>query len=294
MLHPQAIRAEALWATEPSVLDEGFDIDRVRLHARAEGLEAAKEPVDVVADVDAGGVTCRLYRPAEGTPLLVHLHGGGFAFGDLETHDAHCRRLAQTSGWAVLAVDYRRAPEFPYPAASDDVDTVVDWLGSGGARSLGVDTSRLAVVGDSAGGQLALVAAMRRPVFSATALVYPCVDPSGSYPSYRTETGGLTGAEMDWYWRRYLPDGVVEGSSELSPIDADLSGLPPTLLLTAEHDPLRDEGESLAAAMAAVGVTTVATRYLGMVHGFFRDPELFDASTAAVEQVCAWANTWGT
>jgi acetyl esterase len=292
MMHPQAIRAEAQWATEPSVLDEGFDIDRRRLDARAEGLAEAKEPVDVVVDVDAGGVLCRLYRPSEGAPLLVHLHGGGFVFGDLETHDARCRRLARESGWAVLAVDYRRAPEYPYPAASDDVDTVVDWLGSAGS-TLGVDTSRLAVVGDSAGGQLALVAAMRRPVFSSAALVYPCVDPTGSYPSYRTETGGLTGAEMDWYWRRYLPDGVPEGSSELLPIGADLSGLPPTLLLTAEHDSLRDEGEALAAAMAAAGVTTVATRYLGMVHGFFADPELFDAGAASVAQVSAWASTWG-
>jgi acetyl esterase/lipase len=292
-MHPQAIRAEALWANEPSVLDEGFDIDLVRLDARTEGLAAAKEPVDVVADVDAGGVPCRLYRPAEGTPLLVHLHGGGFVFGDLETHDAHCRRLAQTSGWAVLAVDYRRAPEFRYPAASDDVDTVVDWLGSAGP-TLGVDTRRLAVVGDSAGGHLALVAAMRRPVFSSAALVYPCVDPSGSYPSYHTETGGLAGAEMDWYWRRYLPDGLVEGSSELAPINADLSGLPPTLLLTAEHDSLRDEGEALAAAMAAAGVSTVATRYVGMVHGFFTDPDLFDASRVALGQVGAWANAWGT
>ncbi|MDX6368132.1 MAG: acetyl esterase, partial [Nocardioidaceae bacterium] len=107
-------------------------------------------------------------------------------------------------------------------------------------------------------------------------------------------TGGLTGAEMDWYWRRYLPDGLVEGSMELAPIDADLSGLPPTLLLTAEHDSLRDEGEALAAAIAAAGVTTVATRYVGMVHGFFTDPQLFDASTVALEQVGAWANTWGT
>jgi acetyl esterase/lipase len=292
MMHPQAIGAEAEWATEPSVLDEGFDIDRRRLDARAEGLAEAKEPVDVVVDVDAGGVLCRLYRPSEGAPLLVHLHGGGFVFGDLETHDARCRRLARESGWAVLAVDYRRAPEYPYPAASDDVDTVVDWLGSAGS-TLGVDTSRLAVVGDSAGGQLALVAAMRRPVFSSAALVYPCVDPTGSYPSYRTETGGLTGAEMDWYWRGYLPDGVPEGSSELLPIGADLSGLPPTLLLTAEHDSLRDEGEALAAAMAAAGVTTVATRYLGMVHGFFADPELFDAGAASVAQVSAWASTWG-
>jgi acetyl esterase len=293
MMHPQAIAAEALWATEPSVLDEDFDIDRHRADARAEGLAAVKEPLAHVLDVDAAGVLCRLYRPTEGAPLLVHLHGGGFVFGDLETHDAHCRRLARASGWAVLAVDYRRAPEYRYPAASDDVDTVVDWLTSDGP-ALGVDTTRLAVVGDSAGGQLALVAAMRRPVFSSATLVYPCVDPAGSFPSYRSETGGLTGAEMDWYWHRYVPAAGAVGSAELFPVGADLSGLPPTLVITAEHDALRDEGEALAAAIAAAGVTTVATRYLGMVHGFFGNPELFDASPLALAQVSAWANAWAT
>jgi acetyl esterase len=292
-MHPQAIAAEAVWATEPSVVDEGFDIDSTRRQARAEGLAAAKEPIDHVVDVDAGGVPCRLYRPGAGLPLFVHLHGGGFVFGDLETHDAHCRRLAKASGWAVLAVDYRRAPEHPYPAASDDVDTVIDWLRSSGS-TLGVDTGSLHVVGDSAGGQLALVAAMRHVVFASASLVYPCVDPTGSHPSYRTETGGLTGAEMDWYWRRYLPQGVPDGVSELLPIGADLSRLPPTLVITAEHDSLRDEGEALAAAVAAAGAGAVATRYLGMVQGFFGNPEMFDASPQAVAQVCAWARAWGT
>lgn len=301
MMHPQSLEAEALWATEPSVVDEGFDIDARRREARVEGLAVTKQPVDTVVDVDAGGVPCRLYRTAEGAPLFVHLHGGGFVFGDLETHDAHCRRLARASGWAVLAVDYRRAPEHPYPAASDDVDRVVEWLVSDG-RALGVDARRLSVVGDSAGGQLALVAAMRRRVFTSATLVYPCVDPSGSYPSYRSETGGLTGAEMDWFWRRYLPidapEGSVaaapEGSAEPFAISADLSGLPPTLVITAEHDPLRDEGEALAAAIAAARVRSVSTRYLGMIHGFFGNPEMFDASAVALSQVAAWANAHET
>jgi acetyl esterase len=290
MRHPQAIAAEALWALEPSVTDADFDLEEGRRTARAEGLAAAKPPIDLVADLDADGVPCRLYRPRRGAPVFIHLHGGGFVFGDLETHDAHCRRLAQTSGWAVLAVDYRRAPEHRYPAASDDVDTVVDWLQKQGS-TLDLDVGRLSVVGDSAGGQLALVAAMRRPVFSSATLVYPCIDPLGSYPSYRSETGGINAAEMDWYWRAYLPDGDNAGSAELFPIDADLTGLPPTLVITAEHDPLRDEGEALAAGIAEVGVPSACTRYLGMVHGFFGNPELFDASAIALAQVAAWAGS---
>jgi acetyl esterase/lipase len=287
--HPQAVKAEALWALEPSVTDADFDIEERRRSARAEGLAAAKQAVDHVADLDADGVPCRLYRPRVGAPVFVHLHGGGFVFGDLETHDAHCRRLAQSSGWAVLAVDYRRAPEHRYPAASDDVDTVIDWLQDHGS-TLDVDVRQLSVVGDSAGGQLALVAALRRPVFASATLVYPCLDPRGSYPSYRSETGGINGAEMDWFWRAYLADADAAGSAELSPLDADLSGLPPTLVITAEHDPLRDEGEALAEGVAEVGVPSACTRYLGMVHGFFGDPELFDASAIALAQVVAWAN----
>jgi acetyl esterase len=292
MMHPQAIRAEALWATEPSVADDDFDIDEQRRSSRAEGLATAKEPVDYVVDLDAAGVGCRLYRPRPNAAVIVHLHGGGFVFGDLETHDAHCRRLALATGWAVLSVDYRRAPEHRYPAASDDVDTVVDWLRQQGS-SLDVDSGRLSVMGDSAGGQLALVACLRRPVFSASVLVYPCIDPSGSYPSYRSETGGLTGAEMDWYWDAYAPAASRSDSRELFPLaaGADLSGLPATMVITAEHDPLRDEGEALAAAIAAAGVPSVSVRYLGMIHGFFGDPELFDASNVAVSQVSAWLSS---
>lgn len=294
MMHPQAIQAEALWATEPSVVDDGFDIDEQRRSSRAEGLATTKEPVEYVVDVDADGVGCRLYRPRPDAPVIVHLHGGGFVFGDLETHDAHCRRLALATGRAVLSVDYRRAPEHRYPAASDDVDIVVDWLRRRGL-SLGVNTGGLSVVGDSAGGQLALVACLRRPVFSASVLVYPCIDPRGSYPSYRSETGGLTGAEMDWYWDAYAPAESRVDVPELFPLSAgaDLGVLPATMVITAEHDPLRDEGEALAAAIAAAGVASVSSRYLGLIHGFFGNPELFDASDVAVSQVSAWLDSAG-
>jgi acetyl esterase len=294
MMHPQAIRAEALRATEPSFVDDDFDVDERRRTGRMEGLAEAKDPVEHVVDVDARGVPCRLYRPRPDAPVIVHLHGGGFVFGDLETHDAGCRRLALASGWAVLAVDYRRAPEHRYPAASDDVDTVIDWLRQHGG-ALGVDTRRLSVLGDSAGGQLALVAGLRRPALSACVLVYPCVDPSGSYPSFRAETGGLTGAEMDWCWEAYSPAGSRVDTAELFPLRAraNLSRLPATMVITAEHDPLRDEGEALAAAIAVAGVTSVSTRYLGMIHGFWRNPQLFDASDVAISQVSAWLNRAG-
>jgi acetyl esterase len=275
---------------EARLLDPGFDIEATRARARAEGLAEQKEPIARVFDVDAGGVPSRAYVPSDADGLALHLHGGGWAFGDLETHDGHCRRIANRTGRAVLSVDYRRAPEHPYPAAPDDVDTVVGWLqGEGGRRSLGEYATRVAAVGDSAGGQLSLVAALRNPsFFDALGLVYPVVAPPGRFASYDTVFGGLLPGEMDWYWDRYAPDPETRRLADLNPLDADLSGLPPTLVLTAEHDPLVDEGEALAAALAAAGVPVVATRHLGMIHGFFRDPWLFSASSHAVAQLAAF------
>jgi acetyl esterase/lipase len=293
VLYPEARRAAALWAELPGVSDPDFDIEDTRVRSRADGLAEPKEPVDHVADIDAGGIPCRLYVPAAASGLLLQLHGGGWAFGDLETHDAHCRRLANRTRRVVLAVDYRLAPEHPYPAAPDDVDVVVGWLRSGDA-DLGldsIDTARVAAVGDSAGGQLALVAGLRNPsFFDALALVYPVVSPPGRFGSYDAVFGGLMPGDMDWYWDRYVPDCEMRRLPDLNPLDADLSGLPPTLVLTAENDPLVDEGEALAAAVAAAGVPTVATRHLGMIHGFFHDPRAFAASPHAVAQVAAFLN----
>jgi acetyl esterase len=288
VLYPESRRAAALWAEEASMLDPGFDIAATRARARADGLARAKEPVERVADLDADGVPCRAYLPTDAAGLVLHLHGGGWAFGDLETHDAHCRRIANRTGRAVLSVDYRRAPEHPYPAAPDDVDTVVRWL-EAGDNELGLDASRVAAVGDSAGGQLSLVAALRNPdVFDALCLVYPVVSPPGRFASYDTVFGGLMPGEMDWYWDHYVPDVDTRRLPDLNPLDEDLSGLPPTLVLTAEHDPLVDEGEALAAAIALSGVPVIATRHLGMIHGYFGDPLLFAASSHAVGQVAAF------
>jgi acetyl esterase len=288
VLYPQSRHAAALWAEEPGLLDPGFDIGVTRARARADGLAEPKEDVDRVLDVDADGVPCRVYVPSDHAGAVLHLHGGGWVFGDLETHDGHCRRIANRTGRAVVSVDYRLAPEHPYPAAPDDVDTVVGWLASDGAAT-GLDLSRLAAMGDSAGGHLSVTAALRNPgAFDALALVYPVADPTRRFASYDTVHGGLLPGQMDWYWDRYVPDLETRAAPDLNPLTADLSGVPPTLVLTAQYDPLVDEGEALAAAMAQAGVRTVATRHLGMIHGFFRDPWLFDSSSHAVAQVAAF------
>jgi acetyl esterase len=228
VLYPQSRRAAALWAVEARLLDPGFDIETTRARARAEGLAEQKEAVARVFDVDAAGVPCRAYVPDGADGLAIHLHGGGWVFGDLETHDGHCRRIANRTGRAVLAVDYRRAPEHAYPAAPDDVDTVVGWLRDGDGRgSLGDSMATVAAVGDSAGGQLSLVAALRNPgFFDALALVYPVVAPPGRFASYDTVVGGLLPGEMDWYWDHYAPDPETRLLADLNPLDADLGGCP--------------------------------------------------------------------
>jgi len=286
-LHPQARAAVAAYADEVPVFDPSFDISASRAAAREVAAAEPREPVDEVTDVDADGVRCRLYRPAGADGLVVHLHGGGFVFHDIDVHDAAARRLANRAGMAVLSVDYRRPPEHPFPAAPDDVDTVLGWLARH-STALGLDVPTY-VHGDSAGGNLALVAALRNPGrFAAVALLYPFLDPNASFDSYRTAADGFDPREAAWYWSQYAAPADLD-DPDLAPLLSDRLGtLPPTLVVTAEHDPLRDEGEELVRLLAEAGVEVVGTRYLGQLHGFWRQIGVFDAAEPLTRQVAGF------
>jgi acetyl esterase len=209
--------------------------------------------------------------------------------GTVETVDRFCRRVAARSGCAVLSVGYRLAPEHPYPAPLDDVKTAAAWLRAS-AHGLGLDRHRVALGGDSAGGLLAVVAAMRardaRTPYAFQPLIYPAIDPSLDFPSY-DEMGdyGLDRASMSGAWAAFAPN--PDDRRALSPMRADLTGMPSTMVITAEYDVLRDEGEAYAAALGAAGVPTVAVRYVGLNHGFARKLAVFDGARTAADQVAA-------
>jgi acetyl esterase len=291
-LHPQSVAALELWAQGPSVTDPGFGADGIAA-MRRDALAAAaleeKEPVDRVEDVDADGVRCRLYVPAGARRTVLFLHGGGFVFGDVDTHDGQSRRIANRTGSAVLAVDYRRPPEHKFPAAPDDVDTALGWL-LAQLPGLGLDPARVVALGDSAGGNLALVAALRNPgVLAATVLVYPFVDATASMPSYARTDGGLTRAQGEWFIRQYIRDERDLVDPDLTPFLAtSFATLPPTYVQVAEHDVLADEDVELARRLADAGVPVETTVYDGMVHGFWRNPQLFDAAEVALADAAAF------
>lgn len=287
-LHPQAraALAEAAAADDLPLWHPDFDVAANRRRAREEAAAEPREPVAEVTDVDADGVPCRFYRPEDAGPgLLVHLHGGGFVFHDVEVHDSLARRLANRAGVPVLSVDYRRPPEHRFPAAPDDVDTVLGWVAGAGADLVG-DGPRF-VHGDSAGANLALVAALRNPgLLAAVVLTYPFLDPTAAGDSYRSEAQGFDPRDARWYWEQYASSPADLEHPDLAPLRSDrLHTLPPTLVITAEHDPLRDEGEELVTRLAELGVEAVGMRVLGQLHGFLRHPEVYDASEPVVRTI---------
>jgi acetyl esterase len=243
------------------------------------------DPVRSVEDADADGVPVRVYRPEEGDlPALVYFHGGGWVVGSLDSHDALCRTLAARSGCALVAVDYRLAPEHRFPAALEDAWTATQWAAQ--------RFPRLAVGGDSAGGTLAAVVALRARdrglPLALQVLVYAATDFSFDTDSYREHGTGtnLTEEGMRWFWAQYLPDDAAGADPEASPLRAgDLAGVAPALVITAEYDPLRDEAEAYAARLEAVGVPVVLTRYDGLVHGFLRMPAVIDRATNGIDEV---------
>lgn len=286
-LHPQARAYLDLLGPSAEALPDDAAIVAAREEARRAALDApGRIGLDHVADVDADGVPARLYRPRLGAPVALYVHGGGWMFHDLETHDAFCRYLAHRTGWALLSVDYRLAPEHPYPAGLDDVERAARWLRTED-RSLRVDASWLAGIGDSAGGNLVAALCVRDPsLLDHQVLLYPATDRDAVLdPSH--VNGALDLVEMDWMWERYAPGGGA--SAEVSVLRADnLADHPPAVVVTAEHDVLRDQGEAYAAALAEAGVPVTGFRAFGMVHSFWRQPEHFEASTTLVTAVGAW------
>lgn len=289
MLHPQARRAVDAGADALPAYAEGFSIEESRGASREEAAAEPREPVAHVEDVDADGVPCRLYRPGGARPgVVLHLHGGGFVLHDVDVHDNAARRLADRCATAVLSVDYRRPPEHPFPAAPDDVSTVIGWLGAHAADH-GIDGPAF-VHGDSAGGNLALVAALRHEgFFTPVALTYPFLDPQAAGASYDLEGVGFDPREAAWYWQQYAATEADLTDPDLAPLLSDrLATLPPTLVVTTEDDPLRDEGELLVTRLAELGVSVVGTRYLGQPHGFWRHPQVFDAAEPLTRQVAGF------
>jgi acetyl esterase len=279
----------------------------LRQSLRERSAALPKEDVAAVRDhrvpVANGDVVVRVFTPRGGSPLpgLVYFHGGGWVTGDLDTHEGICRTLANGAGCVVASVDYRCAPEFRYPTAGEDAYTSTRWVAEH-ARELGVDANRLALCGDSAGGHLsAIVALMARdrggPRFALQVLVYPVTDCDFDRPSYKDNAEGyvLTSTAMRWYWDQYVPNAEDRTHPHASPLRAqNLAGLPPALVITAEYDPLRDEGEAYARRLTEAGVPVTMTRYPGMVHGFFRFTNILNAARAAVDETTsalkkAWA-----
>jgi acetyl esterase len=251
---------------------------------------------EVICRAAAGAVPARLYVPtgeASGT-LVVFFHGGGFVFGSLDSHyDVTCRALSAGAGCHVLSVDYRLAPEHPFPAAVEDADLALGWAAAE-AAALGADPHRIVLAGGSAGGNLAAVAALRAhdrggPRACGQLLFYPVADAPGPTPSYRDFAEGfyLTQADMAWFWQQYVPDPASGTDPAAAPLRApDLAGLPPALVITAGHDPLRDEAEAYAARLREAGVPVVLQRYPGTIHGFLAFP--LAARQAALDLAIGW------
>ena len=274
-----------------------------RANAMPPELGGPEQPVHKVENRripgDGGLIPVRIYYPFETAQLpgLVYFHGGGFVLGGLDGSDRTCRALANGSGCVVISVDYRLAPEHTFPAAADDAFAVTQHVAEH-AADFGVDPALLAVGGDSAGGNLATVVALRArdaggPPIAFQLLIYPWVDFTDDSPSMREFAADhfLTAEAMAWFADHYLPPTIDRRQPWVSPMHAKLEGLPPAFVLTAECDPLRDQGEAFARRLQAAGVQATAKRYEGMFHPFFSLAGIIDGAKTAMADAAAALKT---
>ncbi|GAA1984742.1 alpha/beta hydrolase [Catenulispora subtropica] len=301
----QAMRERRVRAGAPQLytlsLAEARAADLASIQAEAGEPEPVHEVTDHLLPLTDRKIPVRVYRPRAEQPLpaLLYFFGGGWTLGSLETCDAVCRSLANTAGCLVISVGYRLAPEHRFPAAVEDCHEAVAYVAAHAAE-FGADPSRLAVGGDSAGGNLAAAVALLTRTEPAVRLagqllVYPNTDQLADDESLRAHDDPwlFNHRSVGWYRGHYLADDADAADPLASPLRApDLTGLPPALVITAEYDPLRDQGEEYAARLADAGVDVEITRYPGMVHGFFTMLDSVDAARTAVIQSAATLERW--
>ncbi len=304
MLHPQARALLDLMVARGIPPTESLPHTEARAAYRDRRAVLQPLPQDVAAVVDCtvdgphGAIPLRIYRPAGRDaatpgPVLVYYHGGGWVIGDLDTHDTLCRELANGSGCAVVAVDYRLAPEHRFPAAYDDAFAATAWV-SRHALELGVDAARLAVGGDSAGGNVAAAVAIAArdgggPAIAYQLLIYPATDMRRGHPSHASNGEGylLTADTIRWFHDHYIDDAAHDTDWRASPLLAtDHRNLPPALVITAGFDPLRDEGLAYAAALTDAGSRASSVCFERMIHGFITMGRVLDEANTAVA-LCA-------
>jgi acetyl esterase len=306
-LHPEVRALLEMMDAQGAPPLESMDPAEART-GRLEGMkllggepEALSRVEDLAVSGPNGDVPVRLYASEYGglRPALVYFHGGGFVFGNLDTHDGVCRALAKESGAVIIAVDYRLAPEHKFPAAVEDSYAVTLWV-AGNAERLGIDAHRISVGGDSAGGNLATVVAMRcrdagGPSLASQVLLYPVTDMSSfETVSHRELAEGyfLTRTAMQWFTGHYITSADLTRHPEVSPLLApDLHSLPPALVITAEFDPLRDEGEAYAQRLEQAGVPVSITRYPGMIHGFISMRGVLSGGRQAIREAAEFIHS---
>lgn len=288
-LDPLLAQILSLSPPEPDYAVFTAEQARAAMMARVGPLLAAAPPPAGRDDLVHDGLAIRIIRPDTPGPhkVVLFLHGGGWVVCSNDTHQPLAAAIARASGAAVVMIDYRLAPEHPFPAALDDSLAGLAWVRAHGAAH-GLDASRIVVAGDSAGGNLAAVVAARATDLAGQWLIYPVTDhpDASAYPSYaENDQGyGLSTASMRWYWQQYGGDGP-----DARPMQRDnLAGLPPALIQTAQYDVLRDEGEAYAKALRAAAVPVSVTRHAGMIHGFLSLVGMVPGADAALAEGAAW------